>query len=70
MFDGTRRKWGWDVDAGMVDEEDIGERNRSVVEASRAPLCEGGLEGAQLPSLASLCQYLCSLLHRGNPKRA
>ena len=34
MFDGKRRAWGWDVAAGLVDEEAIGERNRSVVEGA------------------------------------
>ncbi|KAL8283390.1 hypothetical protein RQP46_005800 [Phenoliferia psychrophenolica] len=33
MFDGKRRKWGWDVEEGLLDEEPIAERNRSVVEA-------------------------------------
>lgn len=31
-FDGKKRAWGWDVEAGLEDEEEIGVRNRSVVE--------------------------------------
>ncbi|KAM0749134.1 hypothetical protein T439DRAFT_303886 [Meredithblackwellia eburnea MCA 4105] len=33
-FNGSRRKWGWDVEAGLDEEQDIGERNRSVVQGS------------------------------------
>ncbi|KAK4700750.1 EEF1A N-terminal glycine/lysine methyltransferase, partial [Phenoliferia sp. Uapishka_3] len=33
-FQGDRKSWGWDVELGLVEEEEIGDRNKAVVEGA------------------------------------